>query len=75
MLLDNGDHPFAELHREAWVSTGIPACSLASLVWVISPETKASETRCSGEYAIRSPTTSSNSEVGPVVGRICAAAQ
>ena len=52
----------------AWVSTGMPACSLPSLVRVISPLMKASETRCSGEYAIRSPTTSSNSEVAPVVG-------
>ena len=33
----------------ARVSTGIPACSLPSLVRVIPPLTNASDTRCSGE--------------------------
>ena len=33
----------------AWTSTGMPALSLLSLVWVISPLMKASDTRCSGE--------------------------
>ena len=69
MLLDDCDHSFADLDRDGMGIDGQSGLRLPSLVWTILPLRKASETRCSGEYAMRSPTTSSSSEVAPVNGR------